>query len=284
MRYICPEDIAKIELPEGWAVDAAAATVEVTKYANSPRAERNRVIDTYAESTWRKLKKLLGDLSGGKCWYCDCRQIRSDNTVDHFRPRGKVFDCSKHPGYWWLAFEVSNFRYSCTYCNSRRKDDTTGQAGGKHENFPLFGAFRAMTPGDDWKNEEPMLLDPTDDRDIGLLTWKIDGVPDAKFDKLQNERWWTRATISIRLYHLDHHLLNKFRKALYTAIRIEIGDGDVYFAKAMTGDQTAEIALGRVKRRIHKLTRQEAECSAAARKYLNEFDDKTRRPWLEAIV
>ena len=101
-------------------------------------------------------------LSDDKCWYCESKQIRLDRHVDHYRPKNSVAECADHPGYWWLAFRSYNYRYSCTYCNSRRVDQRSGQAGGKADHFPLRDeSRRAFSPDDPIDDEQPTLLDPT---------------------------------------------------------------------------------------------------------------------------
>jgi hypothetical protein len=282
VRYLPLGDLLAIALPEDWRPGADLAAAEVANYANAPRGERTAVINSFGDKTWRALKPLLAVLNSHKCWYCDCHQNRSDNNVDHFRPKGEVFECPEHPGYWWLAFELSNFRFTCTFCNSRRNDDVGGTTGGKQNNFPVFG-YRAMTPNDNWTHEEYVLLDPAAAFDVGLLTWRIDGMPDARYSEEQNNRWWMRAHVSIRAYHLRHHLLVKFRKRVYTTIRLAVRDGDRLFAAAIAGNYAAEVGLACIKDRLHELTRDEAECCTAAKLYLNEFRSSTDRPWLDAI-
>jgi len=284
MRFIRAEDIQQIQLPADWEANVRAAEEAVAFLANADREDRGREIDRFAATTWSAVKTELAKLNFDKCWYCDCRQDRSDNAVDHFRPKKKVTDDPLHPGYWWLAFRLGNFRYSCTFCNSTRIDKTTGESRGKQNNFPVVPPFRQMVPGEEWQNEVPLLLDPTNDQDIGLLTWKVDGKPDARFVQLQHERWWQKATISIRVYHLDHAKLNALRRTIYSDINMKIRDGDLYFSRALGGDATAEHALGRIKQSLALITRDEAPCREAARHYLGEF--RTVAPgrfWLTSI-
>src|SRR5579862_926047 len=110
MRYIDP---MRLRLPDGWLARAAKAAAAVLGGADP---------DDHA-AIWKELKNELAELFNDKCWYCEVSVPRSDNAVDHFRPKGRVSDAAnKHNGYRWLAFEKSNYRYACTFCNSRRKD------------------------------------------------------------------------------------------------------------------------------------------------------------------
>src|SRR5262245_43482425 len=78
-------------------------------------------------SVWGELKPEFNKLSHGKCWYCEARQIRSDNAVDHFRPKSD---------YPWLAFSFENYRFACSFCNSPHRHPVTGITQGKSNFFP----------------------------------------------------------------------------------------------------------------------------------------------------
>jgi hypothetical protein len=173
LKYIDSTEIQE-KLPEGWE-DKAKEAYE-TVLAVSPEG-RSGAINRFSH-LWTQLKDILHSHFHGKCWYCEAIQERSDNAVDHFRPKNKVFECPKHGGYWWLAFKWLNYRYSCTFCNSRRLNKD-GVAGGKHDHFPLEEEQkRAYTPEDDLDAEQPLLLDPTCPADPGLLWFDEDGQAD----------------------------------------------------------------------------------------------------------
>jgi len=56
---------------------------------------------------------------------------------------------SGHPGYYWLAYDLSNYLPTCTRCNTS-----------KSTAFPLTaGSPRAAAPGAE-ANEQPLLLNP----------------------------------------------------------------------------------------------------------------------------
>ena len=42
-----------------------------------------------------------------------------------------------HPGYWWLAYDPSNYRFSCMVANRRRQDVEAGRTGRKAGHFPI---------------------------------------------------------------------------------------------------------------------------------------------------
>src|SRR5690606_29373654 len=97
---------------------------------DKPDAARSEAINKKS-AVWGGAKEALEKLMHGKCWYCEANEVRHDRAVDHFRPKNEVKDhvtdkILDHPGYWWLAFEPDNFRYSCQYCNEIRKDTEGG--------------------------------------------------------------------------------------------------------------------------------------------------------------
>lgn len=77
MRYV---DIDEIELPTGWRTRAKNAAMEV---------EKGKDPNDYGH-IWRELKDNLAVLLNDKCWYCESIIDRSDNAVDHFRPKNRV--------------------------------------------------------------------------------------------------------------------------------------------------------------------------------------------------
>ena len=185
MRYI---DSTRLRLPDGWLERAAAAKIAVENGANP---------DDYAR-IWRELKDGLANLFNDKCWYCEVSVPRSDNAVDHFRPKGRVRDAeNEHRGYRWLAFEQSNFRYACTFCNSRRKDIEGDTAGGKADRFPLLDEARRVYEPGAVTGERPILVDPCEVGDWRLLGCrKENGKPCATSDIPEQRQ---RADISIEI-------------------------------------------------------------------------------------
>ena len=120
--------IDRLRPTDEWLERAAKAQQLVTGIAQQlPSASQERMpiilqalreaISKYS-TLWSDIKEDLAALSFGKCWYCESRENRSDLTVDHFRPKNKVKECSSHYGYWWLAFCPLNYRYACDLCNS----------------------------------------------------------------------------------------------------------------------------------------------------------------------
>lgn len=240
MRHISL-DLVRESLPDGWEARAQAATDAVAAVQPDNRAaEVNR-----RSPVWQELKATLKRVSHNKCWYCESVDIRSDNAVDHFRPKNAVAECPGHEGYWWLAFKWENYRFCCTFCNCRRIDQATGQDGGKADHFPLHDeARRSRTPADNLDDEEPMLLDPTALADPGLLWFDENGqAAPNPICSGPNGYPFKRAEASILFYHLNHRDVVDQRKALCSELRRRVREADRYFKKYSDGDGTARGAF-----------------------------------------
>jgi uncharacterized protein (TIGR02646 family) len=279
LRYIDPDEILEslesLENWNDWLEDAEEALDEVRTAGGDPDAVSAR------GEVWRGLKTPLEEVSSGKCWYCESSQHRSDNAVDHYRPKNRNRS-GEHEGYWWLAFDWRNYRYSCTYCNSRRKDDATGTSGGKHDNFPLFNpAQRATRETDDYGVEQPFLLDPTVAEDPGLIWYEPDGRAVAKYSQEVSQRRYLRAEKSIELYHLNYHKTEEDRKKLYNKIRKLIGEGDNLFPEADRSMVARSALSNLVIAQLLELIKPKADFSAAARAFLVGFRS---RPWVEGVL
>ncbi|MEO0660486.1 MAG: hypothetical protein AAFZ87_03010 [Planctomycetota bacterium] len=238
MIWIDPNGL-ELCLPEEWFERASAALDRVqvamedarsTAVANGLTAEnvekevrsaRSKAIGRHS-NVWSEAGKYAGKLSSGKCWYCETRETRSDMPVDHFRPKNRVAHVPEHQGYWWLAFDHANYRYSCTFCNSRRVADAT--EGGKQDAFPLVDEARRQFDPPGTGDERPIRLDPCDPMDVQLLTYSGLGkaTPAAKPGTLDHKR----AQRSIELYHLDHNKAADERKGLAIVVRDKVREMD----------------------------------------------------------
>jgi hypothetical protein len=127
-----------------WKKRAKDLTNEITN-----RIARNEVVDFPGE-LWTELKSLIFVLSHGKCAYCEAfvRDV-SKGDVEHYRPKAPVPGEDDHRGYFWLAYDESNYLPACPECNTS----------GKGRKFPVAGQ-RAVAPADDLSLEKPLLLNP----------------------------------------------------------------------------------------------------------------------------
>jgi len=255
-----------------WDVETLREKVLVARVA-----ARKKAI-TAKNTVWSKLSSLLSEQSAGKCWYCETNEIRSDNPIDHYRPKNNVKECSDHPGYWWLAFDWKNYRYACTYCNSRRVGVDT--SGGKQDHFPVF-----MPPG--WNQrkadenvEKPMLLDPIESHDCLLLTFNSNGEACATSDDESSEDY-LKATKSIELYHLNHQPTTRERKVILHKIGRLISSTNELISSGINENSDAikgnKIELFRLIRPTCKSTK----FNTAAKIYLRQYE---ANDWVKDIL
>jgi hypothetical protein len=222
----------KRRTPEGWRKHLSDAEAGLR---NPPTGKTRAQVITRYSDLWSDVKDRYRDLSHGKCWYCESRTDRGDR--DHYRPKGGVVENKNHPGYWWLAFEWRNWRFCCDRCNSGRKDPATGRVGGKGNQFPLADGEqnRIWDEGgyedyEDLLDEDPLLLDPTMLDNVLLLTFTSNGLP-GPITKAEHSMEYRRARASIRVYHLDHSILNRERRKIYCEVRRLIKDVQRYWKK-----------------------------------------------------
>jgi len=211
MRYI---DLSEIEFPDGWQDDIDDLNIQLNACTN--HAERSEYID--ANEVWRSLFTQLANLGFNKCWYSEARDTMSDRDIDHFRPKKEAKNLpgilrGDEDGYWFLAFDVDNFRFSSVYSNQRRKDkfDKSRDTGGKGVFFPLFAGSHVAKSKGRCADEEIMLLDPCDPDDVTLLTFDKTGAAIPNVNAFNEERDKERVETSVKLYNLDNSLLVDLR-------------------------------------------------------------------------
>jgi len=287
MRYIVQDDVYD-HLPDDWLERVDAATKYVENKVASARTDAVAIGKSGAEleaiclrarhnainaksAVWRAADEALRKASHDKCWYCEIRQDRSDKPVDHFRPKNSVVEDDTHPGYTWLAFDWKNFRLSCTFCNSKRRDLHGGTIGGKQDHFPIIPPPNYARSASD-PLDHPQLLDPTDDDDTKLITFLPNGFPHPANDV---DTTVNRVVASIKLYHLKQFALVRRRKRLAADISDHVSRGDA--AKASGDDASYRFH----KKELIKKVRAQAEISTAARVYLGAY---RTLPWVAEIL
>ncbi len=164
-----------------------------------------------ADAVRKALEKLFHD----KCAYCEGKSMgQADWDVEHFRPKGSVAERDDHPGYYWLAYEWENLYPSCQHCNQKRRDRprwgdlsaASGPAKGKLDQFPLATeALRAMSPADDHRQENRLLVDPSTDDPEEHIRFDVHGQALPVQGSLRGEA-------SIDVFHLKRKRLSVPRK------------------------------------------------------------------------
>lgn len=282
MRFV-DADLVEELLPPEWrdTVDAAEAYVQAKvdearadavaggrsddETAEQIRKARTKAIQRKSE-VWAAAGRHIRAAANDKCWYCESDQDRSDMPVDHFRPKGRVAGCVDHGGYWWLAFEWTNYRYSCTYCNSRRVAEESD--GGKQDHFPLIDEAGRAYSAEGVPAECPELLDPCDVEDVGLISFEETGKVVNRFsDEHVNGR---RARTSIHLYHLNHVKAARARQRIAIRLRRKVRLIEQLDAGDTAAAGTRE-AIKDAKREIVKMIQSRASYCSAARTYLRGY-------------
>lgn len=199
---------------------------------------RAGIIDKY-KAHWREgaLVNWLSDIGFEKCWYTETKFGGDYQEIEHFRPKKgtKERDGSphpSHPGYYWLAFDLGNYRLSKRRPNAK-----------KSTFFPIFDERnRACCPEDDCADELPLFLDPMDEEDCLLLSFNDDGKPAPEVGVEGQDKM--RVEFTIDKYFLDERILNMRRAETWAAAR------ELYYkylnmmkaAKAGEKDQVAKRA------------------------------------------
>jgi hypothetical protein len=219
MRYI---DMQHLRVDGQWEKDAGDALAAVRDAAEP---DKSAVIAQY-QHIWKALKDALKSLSHHKCWYCESIEARSDNAVDHYRPKGNVRDAiPPHKGYWWLAFDWRNYRFTCTYCNSIRVTGET--SGGKQDYFPLSSENnRARSFDDSLTKEDPLLLDPTNPLDVMLIAFADDGSAGPAIAANDGAIDNAKGVESVKRYHLNQPILVELRLARILQVRGWLEEAD----------------------------------------------------------
>jgi hypothetical protein len=180
--------------------------------------ERAKFIKKHADA-WSALRIAMWGLNGCKCWYSEVLLPEQDGHIEHYRPKRRVAG-EDHPGYWWRAFDWTNFRLSHRIVNFRVKDYLTGTLAGKGTYFPLKEGCTRARSQDEEGAEQPVLLDPTNAGDCRLLCFELtSGKPIPRVSKADDPWLHQRAEDSIRFYHLDEGTWNVERKDLIDDIQ-----------------------------------------------------------------
>ena len=233
-----------------------------TKLANLNKAgkieARNKFIDAHS-GHWAKLKPWLQALSRGKCWFSEVRELYSHYDVEHFRPKkeAKSLDGKVRDGYWWLAFDYTNFRI-CGTVGNRKK-------GGW---FPLKdGSLCSTYENQCEESETSYLLDPTDPEDVNLVAFDDEGnVIPAPYNDMSD---WQKQRVEESIERLKlnkHEALTEARKKVWQTINREI---ELYLrAKSRCSGGNNPAAKEKIRsslRNIHAMTQPESELSSVAR-------------------
>jgi hypothetical protein len=230
MRFIDINKLQEKAVEIGWA-NIRLAHLNAMK-GMTPAARKTYIA---ANPDWNQFQPAMMALSNNKCWYSEGPIGNNDFSVDHFRPKNRAvysedfkdpdskLVVSKKNGYWWKAYDWDNFRLSGGLSNIRRSDRLKPKEGvkGKGNYFPLdlTNGGRIANDEENLVCEVPILLDPTQQHDVGLLTFDANGEVISAGDNAYEDM---RVLQSIFYYHLDLEQLNKERKIAWDDCAAEI--------------------------------------------------------------
>lgn len=183
-----------------------------------PSSQRNDFIDKHV-AHWGKLKAHYIELSSGKCWYTEEKEIASNYHMDHFRPKKRPKELKKNceiktatstEAYWWLAFDWKNYRLAASIPNTS-----------KGSYFLLKNGTYAIKQGQDVSEEWYALLDPTDRDDVDLIAFGLDG---KVYPACADVNCWdaVRVSLSVRIFDLDNVSLVDARKEIQQICKTKI--------------------------------------------------------------
>lgn len=219
MKFIDISQLESVADQLGWD---ATAQEHLNAMVAMTDAERKRYIRDHPD--WNVFQPAMMALSNNQCWYTEAPGGNNDLSIEHFRPKNRAVYAedftnprssivvTRQNGYWWVAYAWKNFRLAGTYANLRRSDRLNPLEGvkGKGNYFPLdlTDVGRVANDLENLACEIPILLDPTVEEDVGLITFDENGEILSAGD---NEYEHNRVLQSILYYHLDLEQLNKER-------------------------------------------------------------------------
>jgi len=231
---------------------------------------------------WNVLQKIMIEEYGYKCWYSEAPIGNGDPEIDHYRPKNRARQddeksiINKDNGYWWLAYNIENYRLSGALSNKRRRDRLreNSEVEGKGDLFPL-DLEKGKIADDEHSTfcEKPLLLDPIVASDVGLLTYDEGGIiiPNPlikdEFDK-------KRAEISIKLYHLDLDQLETARHQVWAECCNVINEAYLYYRESES-PEAKKLALKNCAETIMKKTNSKSEYSSVAKACVNMYRKRT---------
>jgi hypothetical protein len=215
MRHIPLNDILAQFFADPAGANARARLGRAHEKARRKRNSntRKRYIENNGSNKWKPFKDHFTGVLGNKCWYTEVELIGAPLVIDHYRPV-----CY----YWWMAFDAENYRVACPWANSPEHNVLHGRAGGKGDNFPLLPPAIRAARRNELQNEHPIILDPCNEADCGLLAFQADGRPILNPDFVGDAIAVQRFQQSELLLNLNHADFNSKREQLCHAIADEV--------------------------------------------------------------
>lgn len=243
-------------------------------------ARREKLINGY-QPRWVAFRTHFERIYGAKCWYTECVNPGTDDDIDHYRPKGRIFEDKEHGGYWWEALNWRNFRLSCHRANRLRQNPESGETLGKGDHFPLAELDGRWAGPETACNEKPLLLDPVSAVDSAHLTFEINGKV-ALSPRFANDDLAKRRFEASRAYlHLDWPAIKQQRQLLYADIARRVDDGNAAELSLKRDEPGARDRLDRVVGELIELAQPQKPYSRAAQSYIRYY---RYQAWVEREV
>jgi 5-methylcytosine-specific restriction endonuclease McrA len=283
-----------LEYPEDWLEERDSAQEAIEACLDTGSRQKLLRANSSAD-VWKGIRENLAKISHGKCWYCETLLTRDDLIVDHYRPKGRIFEESKDSeGYWWLAFQEHNFRLSCKYCNELRDDKVGGTRGGKATHFPLLeGSIRATAEQRDLSKEYPVILDPIVATDADCLVFLADAKAWPRYAQDSDTVAFLRAEQTICILHLNHGRLRKGRGQVCNQVAEAIERCDLayrmYLERRASANDVMTAALARqlyedAIQRLADFLKDSSPYAGAARSVVRQARGSEGREWVDVLL
>jgi len=182
----------------------------------------------FNEKFWGNYKSFFIKAQHDKCGYCDT-YISSYGDMEHYRPKsvvediknegieknnlhnvkGRAFKKSCKYGYWWLAYEWSNYLLSCPLCNQPWKRALFPISKERPINMDSQSAYPHLSPQPSVL-ETALLLNPFDNMNIS------DHITFDQYGSIAAYNFSEYGKQTIRTCGLDRNSLNQQRIRLAT--------------------------------------------------------------------
>jgi uncharacterized protein (TIGR02646 family) len=171
----------------------------------------------YAHET---VRENLNSIYHDKCAYCESdTRATAEFRIDHYRPKSEVKEDSKHPGYYWLAYEWSNLVPACEKCNNAKSSSfPIYPENGKRVMEPVFDHKRnldCLATSMIYRNEKPLILHPEIDEPEKHIIF----LPNGSVKAITDRGEWT-----IKLCKLNREGLVLKRKKIIENFRKQLED------------------------------------------------------------
>jgi hypothetical protein len=223
---------------------------------NAPDAPSRSAIIDANEALWGELKGHLAGIRNRKCWYSESINDGAHCHVDHFRPKKKALNEAgvNQGGYWWLAFNWRNYRYTGPAPNVRKKDY-----------FPVI-QHKAMNFADNIANEDVLFLDPLVMGDSDKLAYEGNEGKVIPRSNDGNSRDYKRAVFSIYRYNLNTEGLKEGRRQKHRrATNLIIKSQELVALQAVNHDIAREREVIAIWKELRDLAHPDAEYSATVK-------------------